>query len=966
MLRRRTLLSLALLLATFGCDNVGRAFDPDVGGEDPEPEPTASTVQVLRDGGDARDGRPRVRATYPEDSGWPTTVPIVVEFSESVNEASIAPTSPAGLDGKVVLRVQGTTTVLPCQYDFLASGKLLVLRPVQQLSNTQTPTYEVVLLPDARDADGVRFDVPSGGTVLSEFQVNQGETLVDGRVLALFPRDNEAEATRETDVVLVFDRPANVATLVPANLQLRRTGGTAVETGIATPIGTAGVNDPRIVRLRPSTPLAADLRHELVLTAGVTFGAEGELDFRGRTPFARFDTVAPAEPTAVVVGNPLPGFDNKINRGNFATATLVVTTPADAVAGDVVRARIYGGDRNTLGTGDLAFLERTATVPADGAQNVAVDFSGTLGSLERGRFDDGDVVFSVQLQRGNQRSGFVRNDEDDEPVFDLTPPTLATAGPPANADGTDLWSDIEFAAFYGRASERLAAASLVDGVNPAVTLVASDASGQFLLRPLALGRLTAPRGYQLALTDRSGNESVAIATGNLVQRGFVTGVLVDQVTVLAYDQVTLQPIVGATVLLDGGEPTLPATARTSAVTNANGFAVFTNLTAADHTITVLRDGYDLVTLYRTQAAFASLPLRPLANATATLQGNLVLQAAAGSTVVVGATAVDDRSVLGVRSTSATPTRIPDVAIVPNRPNVLTAFASVGEPATTPTFTAQGFQTFGATLLVPTPPAAPASPGGTSTQTLTLLPSSGAVLAQIAPFVKDFGLATGLDTTNLVGGKPLARVTVSLLGFEGQALVGLGAVTSSSGTQYSINSTTGLPAVAGFAAFGPVYWVTTEARDNNGRISRHRGFLDAVTGQVAFLLEPPAIPGLTAPGAPASGSPRVEFLDVMDPTNPAFGGGGLATVDLVARSAEGRSWRLLALDRDGIGGVDTVQFPDVASAGVAGLAPGAWTIQAEARTFLSVTASTADDFMLTERVRQEVLYSRSATQSFTVQ
>jgi hypothetical protein len=105
---------------------------------------------------------------------------------------------------------------------------------------------------------------------------------------------------------------------------------------------------------------------------------------------------------------------------------------------------------------------------------------------------------------------------------------------------------------------------------------------------------------------------------------------------------------------------------------------------------------------------------------------------------------------------------------------------------------------------------------------------------------------------------------------------------------------------------------------------------------------------------------------MDPTNPAFGGGGLATVDLVARSAEGRSWRLLALDRDGIGGVDTVQFPDVASAGVAGLAPGAWTIQAEARTFLSVTASTADDFMLTERVRQEVLYSRSATQSFTVQ
>ena len=44
-------------------------------------------------GGDVRDGRPIVRAAYPKGSGWPRSVPIVVEFSESMNEASIAPTT---------------------------------------------------------------------------------------------------------------------------------------------------------------------------------------------------------------------------------------------------------------------------------------------------------------------------------------------------------------------------------------------------------------------------------------------------------------------------------------------------------------------------------------------------------------------------------------------------------------------------------------------------------------------------------------------------------------------------------------------------------------------------------------------------------------------------------------------------------------------------------------------------------
>jgi len=42
------------------------------------------------------------------------------------------------------------------------------------------------------------------------------------------------------------------------------------------------------------------------------------------------------------------------------------------------------------------------------------------------------------------------------------------------------------------------------------------------------------------------------------------------------------------------------------------------------------------------------------------------------------------------------------------------------------------------------------------------------------------------------------------------------------------------------------------------------------------------------------------------------------------------------------------------------------LQAEARLLISLTLSTSDDLMLTERVRQEILYSRSAPQPFTIQ
>src|SRR5204862_7624856 len=116
-------------------------------------------------------------------------------------------------------------------------------------------------------------------------------------------------------------------------------------------------------------------------------------DFNGRTPFARYDTVAPAAPAGVELGNPVAGFPDKINRVNLASATLRVTPPTDAAAGDTVRARIYGLDATTTTGADLVFVERTVQLTQPGATPVTVDFSGTLGSLTSPQFEDGNITF---------------------------------------------------------------------------------------------------------------------------------------------------------------------------------------------------------------------------------------------------------------------------------------------------------------------------------------------------------------------------------------------------------------------------------------------------------------------------------------------------------------------------------------------------------------------------------------------
>ncbi|MCB9877134.1 MAG: hypothetical protein H6835_05975 [Planctomycetes bacterium] len=958
MLRIRHLFPL-LLIGVAACDNVGRAFDPIIDSDNPGAQTGTSEIAIVPVGGDVRDGRPVIRAAYPKDAGWPATVPVVVEFSESVNQDWLKPTSATGTDGRIGVRVQGTTQLLPCQYDFEAGNRLLILRPLNGLPAAGGAIYEVVLLPDSRDVDGVRFSITGGEKVLTDFQTNQDSTLQDGRIVALFPRDNNAEMTREGDVWVVFDRPCNAATLIAGNVFVRTQGGAPLNAALATPLSTVGLADTRVLRINPNATLAASTRHELVVNDSITFGQSGKLSFNNRTPFARFDTVGPAVPTAIALDNPITGFPNKINRDNVANARLRVDTPADTLAGDRIRARIYGGVASTAATFDLTFVERTVTVPAAGAQTVTIDFAGQLGSIGSPKFDDGSVTFAAQMLRGSSPSGFVHQGGNDEPRFDVTPPTLDHAGPPAAADGLDLLTDQEAVAFEGVASEVVAGADLADGVNPITALWASGSDGRFTVKPVPLGRLTAPRSYTLTLTDDAGNLAAATVAGRIVQRGLVTGTLAGTLVVEAYDEATLLPIAGATVLLDA-----PAATQRVGTTDDAGRVSFSSA-AASHTVTIVRAGYGLTTLAGTQAAFVSLPLRAnaAADAAATLVATATFQPSPGKTILLSDSAFASADPLGIESSTATPNELPHEAIVPNRQQVITAFGGSFEPTAVPAYSLQGSQLLGATLTQPTVPGGPAAAGTDSAQSLLLLDASATFSGLVSPATEDFVGATGLDLGDLLTGAPRVRVTSSLSGFRGQVLVGVGAVTATAGTQYTVEATWSLPIIGGFAEFSPVSWLLTDAEDTAGRRSRTRRLLDPTAGNVTTGLGATAIPVVTAPAGPSTGAPLVEFVDVLTPVP----GLGVFTVyEVTATDPNGRRWTMLVPDRDAAGGTEQVQFPAFTAAAVAGLASGTWSVVVEARAFLTLTAATIDDFVLAERIRQEVNYARSRAVSFTVQ
>ena len=266
----RTITAFILGTALFGlaaCENnVGSIFDPDVGGGGGSGD--ATNIQALPIGGIAVDGRPRVTDVFPEGDGWPSAVPIVVVFNESMNEDSVVPPASTGQPPTVFLRLAGTEQPLPADYDFLLGGTVVLIRPLVPL--TDLTDYEVMVDPEARDTDATRF----GGDlrVVAEFTVDEDPAETDGRILTTLPVDNANDRLRETPVYTIFNKPANVASVNSTNFRMQTAAGTPISGNLSFPLEiTQGVTDGRVLRFNPSSSLDPNTDQEIFYENTITF-----------------------------------------------------------------------------------------------------------------------------------------------------------------------------------------------------------------------------------------------------------------------------------------------------------------------------------------------------------------------------------------------------------------------------------------------------------------------------------------------------------------------------------------------------------------------------------------------------------------------------------------------------------------------------------------------------------------------
>jgi len=974
------LTALAGFLLLAACDNVGRAFDPDVTPPNQGGTTVTSNIEVPPASGDVRDGRPIVRATYPSGGGWPSTVPIVIEFSESMNQASILPTTNNGTDGKIVLRPANTTTLVPVVYNFLAGGRVLVVRPLANLDAPQQASYDIVMLPGVRDADGVRFSATTE-TTLASFTIDPAAS-ADATVLAVYPRENQRDLALDTEFLCFFSRAVDPTTL-PNNFVLRPQGGTALAGIPSLPLTVANVPEARCVgyTLAGGARFAASTTIEFVVNSSIRFANDGVLQFSGRTPYSRFVTGGVPNPVSIAIDNITTGFPHKVNRNNLTTLRMAVDVPATAAVGDVVVARIYGGDKSTTGVGDLLYSQRTVTLTQAGAQTTIVDFSGQIGTLTRQLFDEGALSFTAQLYRGSAHSGVVRGNV--AAAQDTVVPTIVTLGPPVGANGTDLYAELETLTLFGTASEPIGDAAFTVALPSPVTagLFASRTGGTFLLAPVELGRRTASTNYSLLVTDLAGNLAASPSTGAIFQRGVLTGsVLSGDLIIEAYDSVTLRPVSGAEVLVDTGTPTVPASGRSTGTTGVDGRATFAGLVGASHTITINKAGYDLVTLYNSPVGFASLPIRPTAAADATtiLSATATLPAgSSGATVIAGSNLFDDAAVLTIRSQLSAPTGLPLTSIVPNRPMALTAFGGVFEPTANPAFTSVYCNLLGANLQSPSPPAAPATTAATQTVTMALR-DVGSGFGALVPYGGiDFAASEGLVAASLVAA-PKIRFSATLDGFVGQATVGVGFPTGSTQSLPTANGIYSTSILAGLIGYAPIAYVVTEATDAAGGYSRTRALLNVSTNtasvqvlpQDLHIRDPLASTTFTAP-------PQIGLFDAIDTTFVETTiSGTLATgliglydiqLDQVSGSTRVRGWRLLAEDRNGgVTPTPTLRQYQLPAAGAsATLATGAWEVTSNARLFRPRTGNVGD-FAIGEASHGEITLTRAPRFTITVQ
>jgi len=961
-------LALALLLP--GCNN-----DPTCifttgcnGGEAPLSENDARAPVA---GEWLVDGRPEVTEAFPSGPQQASTTPIVVFFSETMQEESLAgglelvPILASGLPGPPVVGL-GSALV--------SDGRVLILFPPPP---TGLPAGDYRLRRTTSDEEEAPVPVDLTGQTLA---LDPGEVLTNftvaaspaaaPKVVAIYPVDDALFQAETTEIVVVFDRPVLQSSVTDDSFQIEVEDAPPAQDPLPTPVlaqlGSSQVSDTRAFTWRSvdgdgvPVPLGTNANVEVFLSP---VGDPIREQDGGILPLtqSRFQTLVFAPPlSAAFLSQP----SDAIGLANLTEGDpeeLVIELDLDDLApGDNIDLFLFGEQKFEEPPAVVPFIALQRTLQLTGVAPLTVaTFTREDVNLQISdapddvRFADGALVFAFRTRRGSVVTPIMLLDLDPDPAT-IQDPVLDTVAPEVETlsgspDTSSFRSDQRDLVLAGLADGELRSVEVTTplGNNGSVPpVVGSQASGVFLAAPVELGQLAAgTTTYQFTARDLAFNAAspgagVFTQLGSVGPGGFTPG---STLTVQVFDASTLLPRSGARVIVHsdlGNGTDFPF--HVVGTTDSLGVAsVTTDALAASVILTIDATGYDLFTLHGVSSTRLSLPLEPTGNGPALASGGVTSDDAAALALLPGLTRRHDDSRRDVRLPRAFPgTSCATTAGTFNclhgdteiRALTLGArsFFAGDFTQTEGAFSAsQLVQAFALQVPQPGTPTGVPQPALLPLERLLIdpaLPDEEA--AQALPvFLLSVDPAGGVNLANLdddpeTEGEPFVSVETRVPGLGGAIAVGLGLAFDQTGGVWRVRaaqpgtvSATGPLGAAG--AVDPDVSVRAEVSDVAGNSSGVRPRLSAIlAGGSEPTFEALDVPRALAPLTNlGSGAFTVELEHVIGDDRSE---GGFYRVEL--EDVAGRGWSLWRIDGSGTANV-LLRGVDLADGGGTGLANG---------------------------------------------
>ncbi len=619
-----------------GCDNPACVFGGNCFGAGPTGALGTAAATVPANNEWLNPAVPTVLRVSP--NGTPTVdsrTPLVVVFSESMSSSGMS----------TLFLLQDSTGPAICVTSLIGDGRVLVLLPVNELAASTAYTLSYNPNAHVQDHNGQALAIPTD-TQVASFTVSASDSATP-KLVASWPADNATNQGAKGEILAIFDRPLEELSLDSTSFHVQVDGADLVPPIEPTLLALGGgvSTDARVVRWRDvdgsanpqSLGLDAAVTIELSPAASALMDADGNavphavIDFR-TAPFG-----APVGGAISSLPQDAIGIDNISGPEDLA----IRVTFEGAQSGDHLGVYMIGTEPDVAQSPKLICLSRDVALTAP-----FTDFTLTAqeldlrasGSPVKGRFADGNVEFVFQLERGSILSPVTRLDVDplvsggQAAVLDTTPPVLLGLSTTGTVTAS-YSSDMRDLVVVGRASEALRAATVscalgdnLGGSLAPPSVAGSNPSGLFICKPVALGLIDPadlPLDFELTIYDRALNKAGPLAS-SYRQVGAVGpgSTSFTQIAVRVFDANTLAPIFHAQVYTHewdfGG-----TTAVAQLETDANGAVLIpASSTGLRNILSVQVAGYELFTFDGVTVDRVDVPLHPLLDAGATVEGDV--------------------------------------------------------------------------------------------------------------------------------------------------------------------------------------------------------------------------------------------------------------------------------------------------------------------------------------------------------